>query len=457
MRKLIVLISLVVIISGCKKEDQQLTEEDIKILNPFELEDSLLIKDTYIVYLNEENYPPILNEFSGTLKSFNSEELERTVIDKINAIEALGKKIGLNLDPEGIFVTSNSGFTFQDSDVEVIRKILAEIGREDFESVQYDFYMQNPRARMQNGGLPLPQNIRARMQGEPQWGYDYQNFTSKAVLYLGGGIVNDIIPEEKVWVIDSGIDANHKDLEGMVNLSLSKSFVGDGAPGNDFWGHGTAIAGLIAAIPANKYVPNNQDLIGMTGVSPGAELVSLKVFGSSSESKYSWVMKALEHVVRKGGSRGDIVNLSLGNRIRNCHQFGLFNVIKRMAKDAGIYFSISAGNAFDQRMPRPASEYLPACIDGENIFTIASFGIDYTTESIKFSYFSNFGIPPVDWAVPGYYIFTTYPENNKYAVMEGTSMSTGLMSGLIHLTNGVLRQKTTVSDSLGNVYNIPMK
>lgn len=458
MKKIFLLITLVVVFAGCKKEIAQLTVDEMEMLNPFGVEDSLLIKDTYIVYLNEDKYPPILDDLSKGLKLADASTTERESISKINAISAFAKKYGLSLNEDDIFVYTTSGFMFQDSSATHIKKILADIGKEDIEAVQYEFYMQNTRARMQNGSTPLPQNTRARMQSEPSWGYDTVQFTSKAVLYLGGGVIRDSsqISNSKVWVIDSGIDANHQDLESSLNMSLSKSFVGDGTPGNDFWGHGTAVAGLIAAIPANKSAPNNEELIGMTGVSPGAELVSLKVFGTSSESKYSWVMKALDHVIRKGGSEGDIINLSLGNRIRNCRQFGIFNSIKAMA-DAGFYFSIAAGNAFNGTTPMLASEYLPACIEGDRIFTIASIGLNYQTDSVKFSYFSNYGVPPVDWAVPGYYIFTTYPENNKYAVMEGTSMSAALMSGLLHLTNGTLRTKTTVADSLGTTYPIPEK
>lgn len=460
MKKLFIALTVLVCISGCKKETVILSPEEIEALNPFGMEDSLLIKDTYIVYLNEDKYKPVLAEFSSGIKSTDAKELDKVAESKINAIKELGAKYGLTLSAEDIFVYVTSGFMFQDSSAITIKKILSDQGKEDISAAQFDykFFMQNTRARMQSGSTPLLQNTRARMQTEPTWGYDAEQFTSKAVLYLGGGNLSDTAnaSDAKVWIIDSGIDSTHQDLKDILNLSLSKSFVKkDNSPGKDYWGHGTAVSGLIGAIPANKRIPNDS-LIGMTGVSPGAELVSLKVFGKSPDSRYSWIKKALDHVVKNGNKSGDIVNLSLGNAIRNCSQIGIFHDIQNMAA-AGYYFSIAAGNAFDPSAPKPASQYLPACIEGERIFTVASVGLDYSTGAVTFSPFSNYGVPPVDWALPGSYIFTTYPENNKYAVMEGTSMSAALMSGLLHLTKGTLRVKTTVSDSQGNSYPIPEK
>lgn len=460
MKKLFIALTVLVCISGCKKEMVTLSPEEIEALNPFGVEDSLLIKDTYIVYLNEEKYKPVLAEYASGIKATDSEELEKATNSKIEAIKLLGEKYGLPLSPEDIFVYATSAFMFQDTSATTIKKILSDRGKEDIEAALFDykFYMQNTRARMQSGEDPLLQNTRARMQGEPTWGYDEVRFTSKAVLYLGGGNLRDTanLSKAKVWIIDSGIDSTHQDLKDVLNITLSKSFVKrDNSPGKDYWGHGTAVSGLIGAKPANLGIPNDS-LIGMTGVSPGAELVSLKVFGKSEESRYSWVKKALQHIGQYGGAPGDIVNLSLGNSIRKCSQFGIFQDIQDMAA-AGYYFSIAAGNAFDPSAPKPASQYLPACIEGERIFTIASVGLDYSTGAVTFSPFSNYGVPPVDWALPGSYIFTTYPENNKYAVMEGTSMSAALMSGLLHLTKGTLRVKTTVSDSQGNSYPIPEK
>ena len=457
MKKILLILAVSLGFFSCVKKDPKLNSKEFESLNPFGVEDSSLIKHSYLVFLDEQKFIPIIDEFpSGSAKE-SPEVIEKVALEKINKILDFGKQYGLNLDPDQVFVEATSGFFFKDSTETVIKKILSEKGQGNISDVQADFYfyLQNPRARMQNGGGALPQTIRARMQDNPDWGYNVTGYTSDAVLYLGGGQLEDTssVSSAKVWIIDSGIDSNHQDLLGLVNMRLSKSYV-DGSPGNDKWGHGTAMAGLIAAIPANINFPGDSTLIGMTGVSPGAELVSLKVFGEFSEARYSDITLALNYVIRRGGVDGDIINLSLGNNIRNCHQFGLFSIIRRMA-ESGIFFSIAAGNAFEGNSPISAGQYLPACAEGENIFTIGSFKIDYPTGSTEYSYFSNFGNPPIDWAVPGSYIFTTYPENNKYAVMEGTSLSAALFSGLLHLTGGELNEKISIRDSQGNTYPVP--
>jgi subtilisin len=87
------------------------------------------------------------------------------------------------------------------------------------------------------------------------------------------------------WVIDSGIDASHPDLN--VNKSLSKSFMESESSLEDENGHGTHVAGIIGAI--------NND-IGTLGVAAGATLVSLKVLGSNGEGKLSNMLYALQYI-----------------------------------------------------------------------------------------------------------------------------------------------------------------
>ena len=82
----------------------------------------------------------------------------------------------------------------------------------------------------------------------------------------------------KVAVIDSGIDVDHPDLAGHV--ALAETFIGGGTA--DTLGHGTAVAGIIAAT-ANNHV-------GITGVAPNVKLYSLKVLaddGSTTEDVLS--------------------------------------------------------------------------------------------------------------------------------------------------------------------------
>ncbi|APW99080.1 peptidase S8 [Halobiforma lacisalsi AJ5] len=120
----------------------------------------------------------------------------------------------------------------------------------------------------------------------------------------------------RVAIIDSGIAAGHPDLEGQVNLALSRSFAEDGyGVGAPYGGtHGTHVAGIVAA--------SDETDGGVIGSAPGAELVDLRVFGANLESRGGdvppgyWadtymgtVMAALVYAAEIGC---DAANLSLG-------------------------------------------------------------------------------------------------------------------------------------------------
>ena len=78
-----------------------------------------------------------------------------------------------------------------------------------------------------------------------------------------------------VGIIDSGIDATHPDLQGRIDTTLSQSFVEGYNPLEDATGHGTHVAGIIAAKTNNS--------IGIAGVCWNVKLVSLRVIGTDSD------------------------------------------------------------------------------------------------------------------------------------------------------------------------------
>ncbi len=98
-----------------------------------------------------------------------------------------------------------------------------------------------------------------------------------------------------VAVIDTGIDRNHKDLPA---LSGGKSFLDDTDWGTDSHGHGTHVAGTIAAQGRS-----------ITGVSPGIDLYSVKVMDETGAGKISDVIAGIEWAVQQ---EIPLLNLSLG-------------------------------------------------------------------------------------------------------------------------------------------------
>jgi len=101
----------------------------------------------------------------------------------------------------------------------------------------------------------------------------------------------------RVAVIDSGVDGRHPELRGRI--AASKSFVG-GSPSTDTQGHGTFVAGLIAA--------RTNDGIGIAGLAPPAQLLIAKVVGPQGSIPIEAEAKAVRWAVASGAR---VINMSL--------------------------------------------------------------------------------------------------------------------------------------------------
>ena len=210
------------------------------------------------------------------------------------------------------------------------------------------------------------------------------------------------------WVIDSGVDLDHPDLN--VDVSRSRSFLNNQTSAEDNNGHGTHVAGIIGA-------KNNN--VGMLGVASEASIVALKVLDNEGEGTLSAIQAALGYI-EQNASPGDVVNISLG--LEGISDY-LDQRVIRMA-NRGILFSIAAGND-----SKAAVNFSPARANGLNIFTVSA--IDSLN---RFAGFSNFGNDVIDYAAPGVRIASCFLKGG-YAIMSGTSMAAPHVAGLL-LLNG---------------------
>ncbi len=213
----------------------------------------------------------------------------------------------------------------------------------------------------------------------------------------------DLQAQKTVWVVDTGIDLDHPDLN--VDTERSRSFVSSQPSADDQNGHGTHVAGIIGA---------RNNTIGMTGIASGARLVSLKVLNQLGEGRLSGIIQAVNYILQTGKA-GDVVNMSLGGE-------GVSTTLERtvrQAADAGILFAIAAGNE-----SKNSDTYSPARVNHPNVFTVSA--MDRTNQ---FAQFSNFG-SSVDVCAYGVRITSTY-KDGKYAVLSGTSMATPHVAGLL--------------------------
>lgn len=289
------------------------------------------------------------------------------------------------------------------------------------EAVVEDFKMQS-KPRMQS---------RPRMQGEDfgDWLYDPNSKASCAIPLMGGASSGST--RSSIWIIDSGVEGSHPDLNVCRNPNFSISLIEGEIPTEDFAGHGTHCAGLAAGMGNGNP--------GITGMSPGAEIIPVKILDRNGVGNWSDLILALDHV-EKFGVSGDVVLMSLGDfGVMNCENSNpLLRDIIHDLGNKGVFVVMSAGN--DEGL---ASTNLPGCINGPNILTVGS--VDFTCgELVGFSSFSNRGVPPLDWVAPGEGLVSSFP-GNGYAVMSGTSMSAALVAGLIHSKGGNPRQTQIVT------------
>ncbi|MGY2132856.1 S8 family serine peptidase [Hymenobacter sp. HD11105] len=230
------------------------------------------------------------------------------------------------------------------------------------------------------------------------------------------------------WVIDTGIDLDHPDLN--VDAGRSRSFLsstsGRGyASPDDGNGHGTHCAGTIAAI-------NNT--IGVVGVAAGATVVAVRVLDSRGSGTNSGVIAGVDYV-KAAGKAGDVANMSLGGGVSTALDNAVLN-----ASSGGVLFALAAGNETDN-----ANNHSPARVNGANIYTISAMN-----SSDSWASFSNFGNPPVDYCMPGVSIQSTWL-NGGYNTISGTSMATPHMAGVLLIKGkSFTTQGTVKNDPDGN-------
>jgi len=207
-----------------------------------------------------------------------------------------------------------------------------------------------------------------------------------------------------VYVIDSGV--SHSDVNVVEAIDFRDVKKNRLDPADDY-GHGTPIAGTIAAF---------DDDLGVVGSAPGARVHNLKVLAADGGGQFSDVLAALDHViVQKVESPATpmVVNLSLGADVGN--KASILDEGVQRAIDLGITVVVAAGNdGID------ITSVTPARVAGA--ITVGAYD-----EAEQFASFSNFG-SGVDILAPGVAI-TSLANTGATTVMVGTSMAAAHVSG----------------------------
>lgn len=225
------------------------------------------------------------------------------------------------------------------------------------------------------------------------------------------------------WVIDSGIDLDHPDLN--VDKTRSKSFLTNQVSPDDENGHGTHVAGTIGA---------KDNEIGVIGIAANATLISVRVLDRRGAGFLSGVLGGIDYVAANG-QVGDVANMSLGGGVSQALDDAVLT-----ASNKGVLFSIAAGNSSSN-----ANNYSPARVNSSNIYTISAMD-----NNDRWAGFSNYGNPPIDFCAPGVSIYSTW-KGGKYNTISGTSMATPHVSGILLLTgNAISNDGYVINDPDGN-------
>lgn len=214
-----------------------------------------------------------------------------------------------------------------------------------------------------------------------------------------------------VAVVDSGVDLTHPDLAGRLSPTADwKDWVdGDGVP-QDENGHGTHVAGIIAATRNNG--------IGIAGVAPEATIMPLRVMDAAGNGYDSDIAAAFDWAANHGAV---VVNASLGGS-------GASPIIRAaIAGHPDTLFVVAAGN---QGVDDDNVVEDPCDAPYANVLCVGASAQNGSAAS-----FSNYGASSVDLFAPGVSIVSTYL-GGGYALMSGTSMATPQVSGVAALALG---------------------
>jgi serine protease len=214
-----------------------------------------------------------------------------------------------------------------------------------------------------------------------------------------------------VAVVDSGVDGTHPDLAGQVLAGTD--LVSPGGNGwNDGRGHGTHVAGIIAALAGNG--------IGIAGLAPAVKILPVRALDALGEGYDSDIAAGVIWAVSDDRSdhRASVINLSVGGSENSA----AMRAAVSYAVGQGAVVVAAAGNE---------------CQAGDGADYPAAFGLPgelavaaTTSQGVSASY-SNTG-SYIQVAAPGDRIVSTYPKG-EYAELSGTSMATPYAAAAVAL------------------------
>ncbi|MGX8237186.1 S8 family peptidase [Exiguobacterium undae] len=197
----------------------------------------------------------------------------------------------------------------------------------------------------------------------------------------------------RVAVIDTGINSTYADFNGRIRSDLGYDFIRKTKTALDDNGHGSHVAGIIAA--------NGNNAFGISGINPQAQIIPIRVLNARGEGQNSDVIRGILHAVKQGAK---VINLSLG---LSESSKALEEAIA-YAKSKNVLIVAASGNESKSTLNYPA-----------RLASVVSVGAT-TTRDARAS-FSNYG-KGLDLVAPGVMI-PSYINDGEIAYSSGTSMA----------------------------------
>ncbi|MFC2158189.1 S8 family serine peptidase [Acidobacteriota bacterium] len=207
----------------------------------------------------------------------------------------------------------------------------------------------------------------------------------------------------KVGLLDSGVDYKHDDIK--KNIKKKTNAINLIGPKNDEVGHGTHMAGIIAA---------EDNKIGVVGVAPKADIHSVKVIYPDGTGWVSDLIYGLAFCIKY---KVDVINMSLGTDVPSA---ALEAAIEKV-HEAGIIMIAAAGN--------DGKTYWPAAY--EKTISVGTFVMGNG-----------------EIQAPGTDIYSTWP-NDEYNTISGSSCAAAHVTGVVALMFK-LKVEKTIFDINGN-------
>jgi serine protease len=242
-----------------------------------------------------------------------------------------------------------------------------------------------------------------------QWGLTSIGAPEAWAMSTGAGVT--------VAVVDTGVDAAHEDLFGHI----APGGWGIDVPTSDSAGHGTEVAGVIAATRGNG--------VGVAGVAPSAAVLPIRAFQDTESVDVDDLIDAMD---RAGSSGARVVNLSLSSdpmsqASREAQQVGRAMAAVLAKHPETLYVAAAGNGAGGVGNDNDEQPVFPCTAEATNLICVGAY--QRTSDGELPWPGSNYGNSSVDLLAPGLSIYSTWIADPGYKYFSGTSAAAPFVSG----------------------------